>query len=402
MCLPHCPTYLETRRETESPRGRISLMLAVARGELPVSDSLERHLSLCLSCRSCEAVCPSEVGYGRLLDGARAYIETRRERRGIGARARRLALDRLLPFPGRLRFAARLVRLYQRSGLQRVLRATGVLRLLGLQRLDRELPAVPPQHSWRSYYPPNGTPRGDVALFTGCIGAAADRTTLESAIIVLNALGYGVEVPATQACCGAIHLHDGEPAGARALMRRNVDAFAADGAGTIVNCVSGCGATLREYGEQVEGGGAFADRVQDISTFLEAVDWPQQARLEPLSARLALHTPCTLRNVLHAERAPARLLERIPGLEVSSLDAGPRCCGAAGTYFIAHPAMAAALRAYKLSQVEDEQPDVVATSNVGCAVHLASGLRESGWDGEVVHPVTVLARQIRVDGEGGS
>lgn len=399
LCLPHCPTYLKSRQEAASPRGRIALMRALVHGELPLSDRLESHLDLCLVCRACEAACPVNVGYGRLIDSARAVIEANRDRRPRQRAVRRLGLDRLTATPDKLRRLGGLLHLYQRSGLQRLVRLSGLLELTGAAALEAQLPDIAASSRWQDFYPAHGTSRGEVALFTGCVAAVVDRATLEASIRTLNLLGYGVRLPRRQVCCGALYQHNGEPAKALALIRENLACFNLDGLDAIVYTASGCGAMLAEYARQPDAdpdARAFVDKLRDINQFLAATAWPDGLHLTPLDKTVAVHDPCTLTNVLRLSDEPYRVLERIPQLRVVTLPENHICCGAAGTYHLAHPEMAGRLRADKLDHLRRIAPDSLVTTNIGCALYLAQGIKEAGLDIEVVHPIVLLARQLRV------
>lgn len=417
LCLPHCPTYGLTQDEGDSPRGRIALMQALVEARLPPGGRLTFHLDRCLACRACERVCPSQVRYGRLIDAARAYDTRDAGRRPHGPLARWL-LDRVVPDRRRLRRIARLLRLYQRSGLRRLVQLSGLPRLTGTRRLDGLMPEIPAVPHWQAWYPPAGEARGTVALFTGCIGDVLDRDALEAAITLLNACGYGVHVPSGQTCCGALHLHGGDPARAAALGAQNVAAFnALAGTGTstgtginagndsgpgldaVLYSASGCGATLAEYGEwpatnDIAPPGRFAAPVLDLCSFLEQDGRLAGLSFAPLAAAVAVHDPCTLKNVIRATEPPYRLLRHIPGLTVSPLPGNGRCCGAAGSYLLTQPEMADALRADKLKALQDSGAEILLSSNIGCALYLAAGLRENGNAVEVMHPVTLLARQL--------
>lgn len=408
LCAPHCPTYGLTRDEGDSPRGRIALMQGLAEGRLPAGGRLDVHLDRCLACRACERVCPSGVRYGRLIDAARAYGATRHRPLDRPGGLVRWLLDGVIPDRRRLARVARWLRLYQRSGARRLLQVTGLLRLLGRQRLDGLLPAIPPIPRWRGYYPPEGQMRGEVALFTGCIGNVLDRDALEASIRLLNACGYGVHVPATQTCCGALHLHGGDLRRAAALARRNLAAVAGlapqrGELAAVVYTASGCGATLAEYdrwpaADGIGPPGGFPAPVLDICSFLEQSGALGDLAFAPLDATVAVHDPCTLRNVVRAVDAPYRLLGLIPGLVVQPLANNARCCGAAGSYLLTEPALADTLRADKLAAIRDAAPDIVVSSNLGCALSLAAGLRgETGREGPaVMHPATLLARRLGI------
>ena len=403
LCLPHCPTYLKTRDEGESPRGRIALMHALAGGELQLSARLEQHLDHCLACRACEAVCPSGVPYGELIDATRAEIKRRRPRPWPQRLARCIALDGLIARKPVLRAAGNLLRAYQRVGLQRLARRSGVLRRLGLERMDALLPALPPRPRWRDYYPPRGELRGRVALFTGCVAELLDAPALHAAISVLTRLGLGVHVPSDQVCCGALHLHNGAPDQARRLAARNLAAFGSLDADAVVSVASGCGAQLREYDRLMHGCAPepdavarFSLSVQDISQFLAGLAWPPEIELEPLPVRVAVHDPCSLTHVMRRPRDPYALLGRIPGIELTPLPDNARCCGAAGSYLLTQPGMAQALLEDKIAHLRALAPAVLVTSNISCALHLAAGIRQAGLAIEVLHPVVLLERQLKM------
>jgi glycolate oxidase iron-sulfur subunit len=382
LCLPHCPTYRKTLSEADSPRGRIMLMKGALEGALPVNERLAMHLDLCLTCRACEAVCPNHVAYGRLVDGVRGHILGQRER----SFAQRAALN-LLARPASLRWLAAALRGYQNSGLQALMRRRGLLNILGLITLERELPRLPPAPKFARHYAAAGKQRERVALFLGCIARETDAETLYAAIHVMTRLGYAVEVPPAQTCCGALHRHAGNVADAARLEERNRQAFAATGVSAILTTASGCGAPLQEAG------GTHAP-VIDISAFLADADGWNDVAIAPLQEKILVHDPCSLRNVMRAAPGAYRLLERIPGARVEPLSGNGQCCGAAGTYFLSQPAMAAALLDDKMAALAHQDARYLATSNVGCAMHLAKGLRERGSRIEVVHPVTLLARQM--------
>jgi glycolate oxidase iron-sulfur subunit len=386
MCLPHCPTYKKTKSELESPRGRLSLMLALARNELEPSARLESHLSLCLMCRACEAVCPAGVPFAEVMDATRA--ELRRGRKPSHWQRLGLRVITLMTRPRATAMIARALRIYQKSGLQRLLRATGLLWRLGLADAEAELPVLNKYRALKPFYPAQTERRGAVALFTGCVARIADADTLQSAAYVLTRLGYDVHVPTAQTCCGALHRHTGDASAADALMQTNVQTFADAQYEAIITTASGCAAEL--LGQR-----AIAPKVKDISVFLAEIEWPANVRVAPLASKIAVQDPCTLVNVLRAREAPYALLKKIPQADVMPLPGNNQCCGAAGAYHLEQPTMAKRLRDDKVDGLHQLAPDILATSNVGCALHIAAGARAAGREIEIVHPVTLLARQLQ-------
>ena len=383
MCLPHCPTYGVTRNEAESPRGRIMLMQGLATGALVADAAVEAHLDGCLTCRACEVVCPAQVPYGTLIDAVREQLAHARPGRARLAKGMAAVLtNRPL-----LWLVALPLWLYQRLGLQGLVRR---LRLLGRGRLARLESLLPPVALPRL---PAASARSDgmeVMLFANCTSPLTEPGALRAAVALLEALGCRVTVPATQTCCGAMHQHAGLARPARDCASRNLAAF--EGSAPIVGVASGCTAQLLDYAVLAEGGAGFAGRVRDIGAFVLAHPHFAALKFEPLPARVLLHTPCTLRNVVKQPDAVRRLLARIPQLEVEALDSA--CCGAAGSYFLAYPEMADALLEPKLARARASRPDVVLSSNVGCAMHLAAGLRREGLTARVAHPLELLAAQL--------
>jgi glycolate oxidase iron-sulfur subunit len=400
MCLPVCPTYVETRSEAESPRGRISLIQGLVRGRLDGSAKLVEHLDHCLACRACESVCPAKVPYGRIIEGARAYLHEHR----LGAESESRT-EKLLAWtvrkPRRLHAAGRLFSLYQHTGLPRVLRWA----YKDLGEVDKALPTIPFRFKWREFYPAVGPEQGRVALFVGCVADLVDRETLRAGIEVITMLGYGVHVPRGQTCCGAIDAHAGNRAHSIQLAQANVGAFRGLEVDAIISMTSGCGAHLSGYrdwagvGDDREGAARdFANRVKDISQFLVEARWPETITVLPCRERVAVHSPCSLRNVLRQERAPVELLQRIPDIRLIPLDPSVQCCGAAGTYMVKYPETANRLRAAVLNQVQEVGAATLVTSNIGCAMHLALGNEASDGIREVLHPITLLRRHLTREG----
>jgi len=388
LCLPHCPTYNKTQNEAESPRGRISLILGLAREQLQPDEKLISHLDNCLLCRACEAVCPSKVEFGQLMDGARATLA--QDRPGT---EQRIPLDELATDKQRQQRDARLLWLSDTTGLRALGRGLGITRALGLQRFEQLAPKIRRPHAWQPYYPAKGEQRGDVALFLGCFSDMLGQATLDAAITLLTACGYGVHVPTSQTCCGALHQHGGDGAKARQLAEQNLSAFSALEIDAVISTATGCGSFLSEY-EELAGR---ALSVCDINTFLSQIEWPAEVELRPLPKRVAVHEPCSQRNVLKQADAPYTLLKRIPELELFPLPGNAQCCGAAGSYMIDHPDMADRLRQDKIEALRQTRPDMLVSSNIGCALHLAAGLRNAGLKVGLLHPITLLARQLRLN-----
>ncbi len=387
LCLPHCPTYQQRQDEGESPRGRIALMQGLAQKKLPLNEKLIAHLDRCLVCRACEAMCPSGVKYGELIEATRTTIFNE-EAAPSGPAAK--MMQRFVTSPTHRRNLSRLLRIYQRSGLGWLTRHSGLLRPSGLQRLEGVLPKLASALPTRRYHPPIGEQKGEVGLFVGCMGDSLDTTTIHAAIRLLTHLGYGVHLPPKQNCCGALHLHRGDLKQADLLAKQNRDAFGELNIDALIYCASGCGSTLQKL-EQI---GCNDAPIMEIGQFLAQIEWPNTLTLRPLDKQIAIHLPCSLNHVLKQGHTPEALLSKIPGMKLVPLPDNQNCCGAAGDYMIRHPEIADELRDNKLRELDNIRPDILVSSNIGCALHIAAGIRDVGLKIEVVHPVTLLARQL--------
>ncbi|HEX6550881.1 MAG TPA: (Fe-S)-binding protein [Gammaproteobacteria bacterium] len=387
LCLPHCPTWRETHNEAESPRGRIALMQGFATGALEITPRLASHLEQCLGCRACEAVCPAEVPYGKLIDAAHAALQAHGQRETWLARTLAWWTGR----GWRLYLLHTLFWLSQKSGLQQL---AGLIR--PLRRLTRLLPALRAPVRRHSLYPATGRKRGEVNLFLGCIARITEPRITDACIALLNASGYDVHVPSEQRCCGALDQHAGRQQAAARFAADNITAFNLNQE-PVISSASGCGATLIEY-ERIAGntaGAGFAARHRDISEFLAAPGVLDKVTFAAWTATVVLHSPCTLRNVLKSEQHALALLRRIPELNVVVLPASTGCCGAAGSYLLNQPHMADQLGDRIAGEIVQRQPVALITSNTGCAMHLAAALGRHGRPLPVMHPVEVLARQLR-------
>jgi glycolate oxidase iron-sulfur subunit len=335
LCLPTCPTYRESGRESSSPRGRIYLMRAVAEGRLPLAE-LAEEAYLCLGCRACETACPSGVRFGSLLEETRAEVERAGLRTGLARRLEGLALREVVARPRRLRLLVDLLALAQRLRLDRVARALAPRRVAGALALA---PRVPPRRARRPLperTPACGEARGRVALFVGCVMPELFGDVHAATVRVLARNGFEVRVPRSQGCCGALHAHAGDAEAARELARRNVAAFAELPVDAWVVNSAGCGAALREAGAWLPGTGeGLAASVRDVCEWLDAAGLvPPAGRV---AGRVCYDDPCHLVHGQRVREAPRRLLRAVSGLELVAHDDPAACCGAAGIYNLTHP-----------------------------------------------------------------
>jgi glycolate oxidase iron-sulfur subunit len=391
ICLPQCPTYRVLGEEMDSPRGRVYLMRAVAEKRLDVTDGFRRHLDLCLGCRACETACPAGVPFGSLLETSRAVIE----RRGRPWRERLLAslLFAVLPHPDRFRLLLAGGWLYRRSGLQALVRRTGMLAAFPrLAAMERLLPDVAAADGLPELVPARGRARGRVALLLGCVQRELYADVNRDTARLLALAGWDVVVPRAQGCCGALELHAGRPDALRRRASALGSVFPADVDWVVTNA-AGCGSAMREYGHWTsdEGATRVASRTRDVTELLAEADLP----LRPLSVTVTYHDACHLVHGQKVRAAPRALLAKIPGLTVVPLADSELCCGSAGVYNILEPEMAERLLAQKIDRIVETGARTVVTGNPGCLLQIASGCRRRGVDVEVIHPVTLLARAVR-------
>jgi glycolate dehydrogenase iron-sulfur subunit len=374
LCLPHCPTYRISLDEAESPRGRIALARWIASGRLEPDATALTHLDQCLDCLSCQKVCPSEVRYGEIITRTRAMLGDRP----------RGALGRVLTDPRRL---VALARMGARTRADRWLPRLARWLPLSFRTVAERVPAVPATMPVRhSRVAPD---RGRVTLFRGCVASVYDRDTHAASRLLLEALGYEVVVPEGTPCCGALARHAGDIEAADHEVGGTCAAIAETDCTAVLVSASGCFGDLRDHVARAGG-----PPVVDIHAFLARDARIDTLRFRPSTQRVALHLPCTQVNVVGEIASIRALLAHIPGLAVLEMPEQPRCCGAAGNYFIEHPAIADRLRAEKLAQIDAETPDIVLTTNIGCRIHLANGLRGRADAPPVLHPLALLAQQL--------
>jgi glycolate oxidase iron-sulfur subunit len=398
LCLNACPTYRVLGLEMDSPRGRIYQMVQVAEGG-PLGPSYVKHIELCLACRGCESACPSGVQYGRMVEAARTEIESAARRPFLARAMRRFTFGYLLQSPATMTVLGALLYLYEASGVQKLVRALGFLKLLGkLGEVEQLAPRAEPPFFFSQIgktFPAEGPRRYRVALMAGCIANVCFARLNEATVRVLQKNGCEVAVPEGQGCCGALHVHSGLREDARKLARRNIDAVLDGGFDAILTNAAGCGSTLKEYGELLEGDSTYAERarefsrrMQDVTEFLASIELNREMR--PLPFTVTYQDSCHLAHGQRIRGAPRRLLEAVPGLVFREMPLSDLCCGSAGIYNVVQNEMSMQILERKMESVNSTGADVIATANPGCILQLRAGARLHGKGQRVVHVVELL------------
>jgi len=406
LCLNACPTYQLWNLEADSPRGRVHQMFHVFQGELSgqspqegrISDGFVDHIAKCLDCRACETACPSGVEYGKLVEYARARIERAHERSWFSRAARDFFFQEFLSGSHFIEDAARLFRLYQRSGLQAIARGIGVLKLLGLAERDRLLPRIDDAFFFERFgstFASVGPRRARVAFFAGCIASVTFSELNEATIRVLTANGCEVVVPKEQSCCGALSAHSGFREAARELARRNLAAFRLEDFDAIVTNAAGCGSTLKEYDHlfspqepEYAQARALGAKTKDVTEFLAEIGLT--AKLHPLPHRVTYQDSCHLLHGQKIREAPRKLLRAIPNLDFVELPYTEICCGSAGTYNITQTETSLELLAEKMRHAQATGAQTIVTANPGCILQLRAGAALHRTNQNVLHVMELL------------
>ncbi|MDQ0158131.1 (Fe-S)-binding protein [Alkalibacillus salilacus] len=393
FCLPACPTYVETKNEMHSPRGRISIMKAVREGDIPFDDSVEEALDLCLGCRACEPACPAGVEYGSLLESARNVI-SREKNPTIKERAvKHTAFEHLFKDQWKMNSLVGSIRVYQRSGMKSIVDKLQLTRVL--PEILSELESVMPEIQKRQYtaQSQNSSKRNfKVAFLSGCLMNTVFSKTNDSTILLMERLGCEVVEPKGQACCGALHGHSGELESAKENAKRNIDLFLEEEVDFIVNNAGGCGAFLSEYDHLLkddpnykELAEEFSNKIIDISSLLSKLDLFNYTLKTKNQEQYVLtyQDSCHLRNVNRVFEEPRDILKSVHGAEYVEMKDADQCCGSAGVYNLVNDEMSMKILDRKMTHVEDTQAQIVITSNPGCLLQMKLGIKRAGLENEM-------------------
>ena len=401
FCLPVCPTYILWKEEMDSPRGRIYLMKMAHQGDATINETWVSHFDACLGCMACMTACPSGVDYGKLIEATRSQIE-RRYTRPTSEKRFRSFLFSTFTNPARLRWLMWPLRLYQKTGLEALVRRIGVPKLLParLQAMEALLPRVPRQETLPELIPAQGERRRRVGLLLGCVQRVFFPQVNAATARVLAAEGCEIVAPAAQPCCGALLVHAGEEERALQFARQTIEVFEKAQVDAIVINAAGCGSNVKEYGhllrddpEYAERAKAFSAKCRDIFEFLAELE-PRATR-HPLRLRVAYHDACHLQHAQGIRLQPRSLLGNIPELELLDIPEAAVCCGSAGIYNLVQPEAAAELGDRKAGLLIEVNPGMVVSGNPGCLLQLQSALARAGRNLPIRHGIEVLDASIR-------
>ena len=399
FCLPTCPTYVLWGEEMDSPRGRIYLMKEGLEGE-PMSDSMVSHWDACLGCMACVTSCPSGVQYDKLIESTRAQVE-RRHQRTAKDKVLRALIFSIFPHPRRLRLLRGPLRGMQRSGLDRLLRRTGLLDRVSpqLAAMERLAPRLGRAERLPEHLPASGPRRAVVGLLTGCVQGAFFPGVNAATARVLQAEGCDVVVPPRQGCCGALSVHNGREAEALTYARALIEAFESSGVERVVVNAAGCGSTMKEYADLLaddpayaERARAFQEKVRDVTEVL--VELGPVAPRHPLEVSVAYQDACHLAHAQGVRSQPRELLGAIPGLELREIAEPELCCGSAGIYNILNPEPARELGDRKAGNIVATGARLLVTANPGCLMQVTAAIERSGHPMGMAHTIEVLDASI--------
>ncbi|MDR7002228.1 (Fe-S)-binding protein [Neobacillus niacini] len=408
-CLPACPTYESMGRESQSPRGRINLVKMAAEGKVDILKDLAEPIDLCLGCRACEVACPVNVPYGKIYEAAKEVIaeQQRDEQRKTTTKRkmnfRDLTLNQLFPYHKRLRATGNMVWLYQKTGLNKLVRKTKIINKISkpMGQFEKVLPPLESplkRYKFGDKYAPIGEKKARVAFFPGCIMDAIMYKTNRQTIELLRSVGCEVVIPEQQSCCGALHAHQGLTEEARKLAKENIVAFEASGADYYINNAGGCGAALREYDHLLKDEPDWKNRAKwfvkkskDVTELL--VELGPLPFTKEWNGIITYQDSCHLRNVQGVIDQPRKLLRSIPGASFIEMEGHDRCCASGGIYNLLHFDESMEILDKKMKNAVKTKATTIVTTNPGCLLQMRLGVERSGIGNQVqaLHIVEVLA-----------
>jgi glycolate dehydrogenase iron-sulfur subunit len=404
FCLPACPTYVSWAQEMDSPRGRIYLMKGLRDRTVSWNPTVAAHFDRCLGCMACVTACPSGVRYDALIESTRASREKAVPRARTDALFRNLIFA-FFPYPARLRFAGLVLWVLAALGLRGLVRKWELLRrkaprFAQIDSLAADLALCDLFRGLPPRTPAVGEKRARVGLVAGCVQRVFFPGVNDATLRVLSAEGCETVVPAGQGCCGALSLHAGRSAEAKAFARALIRTFEDANVDIVVVNAAGCGSSLKEYGRLFdedpdlrERARAFSSKVRDVCEFLAAL--PQRAVRHPIDARAAYHDACHLGHAQGVRHEPRKLLAGVPGLTVGEVPRGDQCCGSAGIYNLLEPRAANEIGERKVENILSTTPNLIISANPGCTLHLRNLLRARNVFLPALHPIEVLDRSLR-------
>jgi glycolate oxidase iron-sulfur subunit len=407
FCLSTCPSYRIIGKETDSPRGRIYLMDAINEGKIDLNDTTVEHFDSCLGCLACVSTCPSGVQYDKLISATRPQVE-RNYNRNLGDKIIRQLIFSLFPYPNRLRPLLIPLLVYQKLGIQSIIRKTGILKKISprLSAMDSILPEVKLSGFVEPMYeviPAQGKKRYRVGVILGCVQRLFFSDVNAATIRVLTANGCEVVIPKNQGCCAALPEHQGQSHQAQTLAKQMIDSFSNTGVDAIIINAAGCGHTLKEYGhilendpEYAQSAKQFANKVKDVQEFLAKVGLT--AKLSPLgdkNIKLVYQDACHLLHGQQISLEPRQILKQIPGVELKEPIDAALCCGSAGVYNMLQPETAEELGDQKVTNLLNTGAEIIASPNPGCSLQIKKHLKLQGKDINLLHPMELLDYSIR-------
>ncbi len=394
FCLSTCPTYIETRNELDSPRGRIYLIKSAIEGKIEIGESLVTHIDRCIGCLACETSCPSGVKYRLLLENAKEHIE-KTYKRSLSERLFRWFLFQMFPHPKRLKRIKPLLYLYDKTGMRSLLRKMFPSSLRGLSDMApsvKKLATIPTPTIAKAA----NKKRFTVGFLKGCVQDAWFSEINEATIRVLTKNGCDVIIPPEQGCCGALLIHSGRLEEGKKMAKGIIDTFFHLKIDALIVNAAGCGSTLKDYQELLKDDPNYKELAQNISQkskdvleFLDEVGL--ECELKPLNLKVAYQDACHLVHAQGIKDAPRNLLKAIPQLKLVEFPESDYCCGSGGIYNLVQREMSENILRRKIDNIFTTSIDTIAVGNPGCLIQIQKGLRmNSKHNVDVLHPIELL------------
>ncbi|MCX7612082.1 MAG: (Fe-S)-binding protein [Ignavibacterium sp.] len=416
LCLATCPTYDLTKFERSSPRGRIYMIKSVARGQMEINETFAEEMNFCLDCQACETACPAGVKYGRMVETARIVVEKTIYKNKFSIKLKRFLLRYVVASREILKFVSRLLRFYQKSGLQKFLRKIGLLKIISknlfeIEKLTPEISEKFSDISIKEVEFPNGEVKFKTAFHFGCLMNTMFADINQDTVDVLKYIGCKIITPREQVCCGSLLGHNGDMEYALKLARKNIDAFIKHDYDYLISNSAGCGAFMKDYAhlleedpEYSEKAKLFSSKVRDIMEFLseqkihldfQSISYPKhKLELEPELELITYHDACHLAHAQKITSQPREIIKSLCGKNYIELDEASWCCGSAGIYNVVRYEDSLKQLERKIENIKRSGAKIVLTGNPGCIGQIKYGARKFDLNIQVLHPITFIKNYL--------